>query len=110
MLEAINGKSFEKNPANTTKKKEDKTPAGTTKKKAMDKLDVNVYVSTEGPAVDKKFLREDEKRLMVRRKETKKILEKWDPSLVSTKAKKSLMDSLEDMNMQLRDLRKKLGK
>ena len=101
MLEAINGKKFEE---------KDTASTATTKKKAMDKLDVNVYVSTEGPADNKKYLREDEKRLMVRRKEAKKILEKWDPGLVSTKAKKSLTDELKEMNIRLRDIRKELGK
>jgi hypothetical protein len=99
MLETLNEKTFtKKNP-----------PPPKSKKAAMDKVEVAAYVASD-PVDDKKQLRKDELYYMSRRKETKAILEKWDPSLVSAKAKASLTEELERLNKELKEIRKKLGK
>ena len=58
----------------------------------------------------RKALREEEKSIMTRRKQTKTILEDWDPSLVGTHAREGFEADMKRDNEELRKIRKKLGK
>jgi hypothetical protein len=57
-----------------------------------------------------KFLREDEERLVAERKRLRTILEEWEPNLVATKARKNFETQLEQIRLNLRQLRARMGK
>lgn len=82
-----------------------KYPADKLKDRAVPKVHVHAYVGTD----DAKFLREQEKSLMVERRRLKQILDEWDPDMVADKARRDFKSQLEELNLRLRKLRRDRG-
>ena len=83
-----------------------KYPAEKVKEAASPKVKVHAYVSVGD---DAKFLREQEKSLMLERRRLKQILDEWDPDSVASKARRDFTSQLEELNMRLRKLRRDRG-
>jgi len=76
-------------------------------------VEVTAYIPFDAGETNeerRKQLREEEKSLMARRKQTKDILTKWDPNLIATKARESFERDVKEHDKRLREIRKKLGK
>jgi hypothetical protein len=82
---------------------DDKPAKAKTKEPAVE---IHAYVADKA---DSKELREREKIMMQRRKDIKAILDGWDPSVISDKAKRSFLDQLSETDKELKRIRSQRG-
>lgn len=88
-----------------------KKPESKDSKAAMSNLKVDAYVDTytPDPAQEKKYLKEQEARILKSRKMAKDILTQWDPGIVATKARRKFEEDVKQYSDRLKEIREKLA-
>jgi len=85
-----------------------KFPEDDSKEVKKSTVEIHAHIPYEMEA-DEKELREQEKRTMERRKLIKSVLDDWDPTTISEKAKRDMQEQLADVNKQLKQIRSRRG-